>query len=167
MIEKPHVASSSFVRSRMATAADLPRLMHLVNSAFSIETFMNGTRTDLEDLTVCLQTGNILVMEGADDALMASIYIETRGAHGYLGMLAVDPAYQCKGLARRIVEIAEEYLCGKGCRTIDIHVLSLRPKLLPIYRRFGFVEIGTEKFSTPRTFRNDERCHCIVMSKTI
>jgi hypothetical protein len=43
----------------------------------------------------------------------------------------------------------------------------LRPELLPIYRRFGFVETGTEEFTFPRTFKSPTECHCIVMSKQL
>jgi hypothetical protein len=44
-------------------------------------------------------------------------------------------------------------------------VLSLRPELLPLYRRFGFVESGTEEFNHGRTFREPVECHMVVMSK--
>jgi hypothetical protein len=50
---------------------------------------------------------------------------------------------------------------------VDILVLSLRPELPPIYRRFGYIETGTEKFSTSRGLKSGAECHCIVMSKKL
>jgi len=84
-----------------------------------------------------------------------------------MGMLAVDPACQGKGLASLMVRTAEDRMRRLGCEAVDISVLSLRPELLPIYRRFGFAETGTEEFRYGRTFREEVECHCIVMSKLL
>jgi ribosomal protein S18 acetylase RimI-like enzyme len=155
---------------RPATAADIPSLVELVNSAFAIEEFLEGTRTDAERMAAHLEKGCILLLEGADGAPLASVYTERRGEHCYLGMLAVAPAQQGSGLARRLIEAAEERFRQQGLRTIEISVLSLRPELLPIYRRFGFVESGVEPFLYPRTFKDGEvgrNCHCVVMTKQL
>jgi ribosomal protein S18 acetylase RimI-like enzyme len=98
---------------------------------------------------------------------LGCVYVELRGSRGYLGMLAVDPAYQRAGLAVRLVRAAEDHLRRQGCEAVDISVLSLRPELLPIYRRFGFVETGTKEFTFPRTFKTPAECHCIIMSKPL
>jgi len=50
---------------------------------------------------------------------------------------------------------------------VDISVLSLRPELLPLYRRFGFVETGREAFAFPARSKPTSECHCIVMSKAL
>jgi ribosomal protein S18 acetylase RimI-like enzyme len=155
------------LRVRTATAADQPRLIALVNSAFAVETFLEGTRTDTERMAAMMKKGAILVAEGGSGELAASVYLEARGRRGYMGMLAVDPASQGKGLASLMVKAAEDELRGLGCEAVDISVLSLRPELLPIYRRFGFVETGTEEFRYGRTFREEVECHCIVMSKPL
>jgi GNAT superfamily N-acetyltransferase len=93
--------------------------------------------------------------------------MERRGARGYLGMLAVDPARQGGGLGRRLVEAVEDRFRRQGCEAVDITVLSLRPELLPIYRRFGYVETGAEEFKSPQALRHGLECHCIVMSKEL
>jgi GNAT superfamily N-acetyltransferase len=81
--------------------------------------------------------------------------------------LAVDPALQSRGLGMRIREAAEEHLRRQGCEAVDILVLNLRPELLPIYRRHGYVETGTEAFHSPRPLKPGAECHCIVMSKQL
>jgi ribosomal protein S18 acetylase RimI-like enzyme len=152
---------------REAVAADCPRLIALINSAFSVETFLEGARTDEERLTAMMAKGAILLAEDHRSRLLASVYMERREARGYLGMLAVDPARQGEGLGRRMLEAAEDRFREQGCEGVDITVLSLRPELLPIYRRFGYVETGTEEFKPSRPLRPGLECRCIVMSKQL
>ena len=152
---------------RIATPADRPRLIPLINSAFAIETFLEGTRTDDERLAAMMQTGEILLAEDASGRLLASIYTELRGNRGYLGMLAVDPGHQRAGIGQRMLAASEDHFRAYGCEAIDITVLSLRPELLPIYRRMGFVETGKEQFHMARALKDRKECHCIVMSKRL
>src|ERR1035437_30267 len=161
--QKP--GSISPVRVRPATDADAPRMIELVNSAYSVETFLEGTRTDPERMDAMMHKGIILVAEDDAGSLLPSVYLEVRGKRGYMGMLAVYPARQGAGLASLMVRAAEDRLRSHGCEAVDISVLSLRQELLPIYRRFGFVETGTEEFSFPRPFREPIECPCILMSK--
>jgi predicted N-acetyltransferase YhbS len=152
---------------RQATAADSARLIPLINSAFSIETFLEGTRTDDARLSAMMEEGAILLAEDHTGQLLASVYTEIRAERGYLGMLAVDPAHQRSGVGRQLVEAAEDRFRSLGCVAVDITVLSLRPELPPIYRRFGYIETGTEKFHPTHPQRTDLDCHCIVMSKLL
>jgi ribosomal protein S18 acetylase RimI-like enzyme len=156
-----------FPRIRLATPADIPALVAMVNAAYAIEDFLAGTRTDADDLARHLERGRILLLEEAEGAPAASLYMEKRGERGYLGMLAVSPGRQGSGLARRLMEAAEADFYRQGLREVEISVLSLRPELLPIYRRFGFEEAGTEPFHFPRTFIEETDCHCIVMRKRL
>jgi predicted N-acetyltransferase YhbS len=167
MTDKAPFISGSTLHMRQATAADRPRLVALVNSAFSIESFIEGTRTSDGGLADQMEKGSFLMAEDGAGCLLASVYMERRGGRGYLGMLAVDPAHQGKGLSRRIVEAAEERFRQQGCEAVDITVLSLRAELLPIYRRFGYIETGTEEFRPSRPLRPGAECHCIVMSKKL
>jgi ribosomal protein S18 acetylase RimI-like enzyme len=139
----------------------------MINAAFSIEEFLEGTRTDAADLAAQMQKGQILLLESEDCAPLACVYTELRGERVYMGMLAVAPSRQGAGLARRLVEAAQERFRQQGLREVEIAVLSLRPELLPIYRRWGFVETGTEPFHFPRNFKEGASCHCIVMRKKL
>jgi len=161
----PATADFSASRTRTATAADAARVIELVNAAFAVEEFMEGTRTDAARLAALMETGTILVAEDGGGAVLASAYVEVRGARGYLGMLAVDPAHQGGGLAKLLVTAGEDHLRRLGCEALDITVVSLRPELLGPYRRFGFVETGTEPFKPGRPMKAGQECHCIVMSK--
>lgn len=159
--------SVSSIHFRLAAEADQPRLIALVNAAFAVETFLEGTRTDDKRLAEEMGKGSILVAEDGSGQPLACIYAETRGARGYLGMLAVDPAHQGAHLGRRIVGAAEEHLRRQGCEAVDIVVLSPRTELPPIYRKFGYVETGTEEFHPTQPVKAGRECHGIVMSKRL
>ena len=157
------------LRFRLATAADRTRLISLINAAYAIETFLEGTRTDEDRLTAMMQKGNVLVAEARDGSgqLLGCVYTEVRGDRGYLGQLAVDPAYKSARLGRMIVEAAEDHLRRQGCVAVDLTVLSMRTELPPIYRRFGYIEAGIEEFHPTQPLKSGVECHSIVMSKQL
>jgi len=152
---------------RPATAADIARLKQLVNAAFSIETFLEGTRTDEAGLAAMMQEGDLLAAEDAEGRVVGCVYTEVRGERGYMGMLAVDPALQGKGLGTRIMEAAEKYLRSHRCKAVDILVLNLRTELPPIYRRHGYIETGTQNHGLHRTLKPGFEYHFIIMSKDL
>jgi predicted N-acetyltransferase YhbS len=163
----PVQAAESLLRLRVATAADATRLIELINRAFAVETFLDGTRTDADRLAAAMAKGSILLAEDEDGRLLASVYMEPRGARGYLGMLAVDPSLQGRGLGRRMVQAAEEWLRAESCEAADITVLSLRPELPPLYRKLGYVETGVEEINLAERLQDGMECHAIVMSKAL
>jgi ribosomal protein S18 acetylase RimI-like enzyme len=153
------------VAIRTATAADTPAIIPLVNAAFAVETFLHGPRTDEERLSEMMRQGSLLLAALGGQAV-ACVYLELRGERAYFGMLAVDPSRQRTGLGRLMVTAAEQYGRDHGCQRMDISVLSLRPELLPFYRKLGYVETGTEEFRAARSLNAGE-CYCIVMSKEL
>lgn len=152
---------------RKATPRDIPAMIPVVNAAFAVETFLDGTRTDEERMAEMMSKGEFLLAEREGGRVVACVYTELRGERGYFGMLAVDPAEQGTGLGRRMVKSAEDYCRERGCKAMDITVLNLRPELPPFYRKLGYIETGTEAFRPSRPLRDGVECHCIVMSKEL
>jgi ribosomal protein S18 acetylase RimI-like enzyme len=144
-------------------------VISLINSAFAIETFLEGTRTDEQRLAAMIEKGNVLVAEAGDGSgqLLGCVYTEVRGNRGYMGQLAVGPAHQGAGLGRLLIEAAEDHLRRQGCVAMDITVLSMRTELPPIYRKFGYVETGIEEFHSTQPLKSGVECHAIVMSKKL
>jgi GNAT superfamily N-acetyltransferase len=150
---------------RDATAADAEAIAGLVNRAFLVERFfVDGDRTSLAEISRLLETGTFLLAE-ADGRLVACVYVELRGERGYFGMLSVDPSRQGEGLGRLLVEAAEDRCRREGCRMMEFHVVDLRQELPPIYRRLGYVEVGTEPF--PDTERAKIPARFVVMTKPL
>lgn len=76
-----------------------------------------------------------------------------KNGQAYLGMLAIDPDLQSKGVGKKLFAAAEEYATKVfGCHTAKGSVLSPREELLDWYRRIGYVENGeTEPFLSPES----------------
>lgn len=146
---------------------DRTAMMPAINQAFAIERFLEGSRTDEARLAEMMEKGEFLIAQNGNGNIVASVYVEVRSTRGYLGMLAVDPAEQGKGLGRAMVRAAEDYCRTKGCSVLDLLVINLRTDLPPFYRRLGYKEVGTEEFRPSRTLKTGMECYCIVMSKAL
>ena len=155
------------VTIRVSNAGDVPSIISVTNAAFAVETFLDGSRTNQERLTAMLRQGNILVAEDHPGHIVASVYVELRGARGYFGMLAVDPQQQGRDIGRTMVHAAEDHCRKQGCRAVDITVLSQRPELPPFYEKLGYIETGTQEFHPSQPLKAGIECHCIVMSKLL
>jgi GNAT superfamily N-acetyltransferase len=152
---------------RTADVVDAGRIARLVNSAFQVEAFFKiGDRTSDDEIRALMATGEFLVIDdGTRDSLAACVFTSITGPRGYFGMLSVDPSRQGMGLGRALIDAAETRARVHGCDRMDIHVVNLRTELLPLYRRFGYVEAGELPF--PDTDRASMPCHFIVMRKTL
>jgi ribosomal protein S18 acetylase RimI-like enzyme len=157
----------SVITIRLASPADIPAMLPIINDAFAIETFLEGMRTNHDQLASVMRKGECLLGYNSLGELVASVYVEVRGTRGYFGMLAVAPAHQGNGFARAMVEAAEVHCRHSGCTSMDLTVLSLRPELPLLYAKFGYVESGTEEFRPSRPLKDGMVCHCIVMSKPL
>src|SRR3569832_969744 len=97
------------MKVRLATMADMPQMIPIINAAFSVEEFIDGTRTAPERLPPMFDTGDFLVMD-ENGKITACVYVEIRDEQrGYFGMLSVDPTQQGRGLGRKMVDAAENF----------------------------------------------------------
>ncbi len=164
----PGPQSAPPLRIRLATEADIPRLVPMINAAFTVETFLEGTRTDIDRLSAYFRKGEFLLAEDASGQLIGSIYTELRPPRGYLGMLAVAPAHQRAGHGRTLMAAGEEHLRGKGCVAVDICVIAWRTELPPIYRKLGYVDTAIEDFQPSQRLKPGvPPCQSIIMSKPL
>src|SRR5471032_1318337 len=125
---------------RRATAADVPAIVALLNAAFAMErAFIDKDRTSAGEIARYLGTGTFLVLDAGEGALASCMYVEQRGDRLYLGMLAVSPDQQKRGLGRTMMTAAGRHATALGCRAIDIRIVNLRTELPPFYRALGFV----------------------------
>src|SRR3954464_1363538 len=102
------ISDKTNIKVRQGTKADTPAMISIINAAFAVEKFLDGTRTDEERMEDYWRGGTFL---GGEDGgkVVAAVYVELRGERGYFGMLAVDPTQQGRGLARIMIAAAENY----------------------------------------------------------
>jgi GNAT superfamily N-acetyltransferase len=152
-------------RERFGEPADTPALVTLVNIAFLPEqAAIAGDRINAEKLQPFFTNGRFLVLEDAD-GLAGCVYAEVRGQRGYIGLLALRPQLQGRGLGRRLMNRAEEYLAAVGCEAADLRTISARNDLVPLYRHLGYEETGTA--AMPAEIPLKVPCHFITMSKRL
>jgi ribosomal protein S18 acetylase RimI-like enzyme len=154
------------VRIRPGTDADVQTIVRLVNKAYEVEHFfVQGDRTHTTEVQTLLGQGRFLVAEDdASSAVIGCIYVESGGPRGSFGMLAVDPQWQRRGIARELIAAAEQAIQDAGGRFVDIHVVNVREDLLPRYRRLGYVDAGTAPYVHRPVI---QQVHFIVMRKAL
>ncbi len=141
----------------MATVHDVPNLNILVNMAYrgevsktgwTTEAFLiEGTRTDDSALISMMNVGHFeLAFEGEEMLGCVFVQKETESVL-YIGMLAVNPSAQSRGLGTKLIKRAEQMGRDWGMKSTRMTVISERRELIQIYEKMGFYWSGkTEPF---------------------
>ena len=162
-------AESPGATPREATPADVAELVRVINLAYRVEDFfIHGDRTDAADIErrLASQDAGFLVIDAdASGRLAAAVYVELRGPVGYFGLLSVDPAWQRRGMARRLVEAVERSCRDRGCREAEIDVVDLRTELPPFYAALGYHVVGTAPFKDAHKLKLPAQM--VVMRKSL
>jgi ribosomal protein S18 acetylase RimI-like enzyme len=140
---------------RPATVADAEAVADLVHSAYRSEESRRGWTTEADLVggqradaamirhIVGLEDDVVLVAVDDDGAPFACCHLERRDDGAYLGMFAVRPTAQGRGVGRGMLGAAEAYAHDRwGSRTLQITVLNHRPELQAWYERLGFTFTG-------------------------
>ncbi|MCZ2524916.1 GNAT family N-acetyltransferase [Streptomyces sp. NPDC059506] len=144
---------------RTATAADVPALVELVESAYRGDAsrvgwtteadLLEGQRTDAQGVAeiVAGPSGEVLVAE-EDGVPVACCQVEHRGSYAYFGMFAVRPGLQGSGLGRTVLAEAERFAAERwGVTEMRMTVITARRELIAWYERRGYRRTGqTEPF---------------------
>jgi GNAT superfamily N-acetyltransferase len=161
---RPAGATPGF-RELFGELADTDALVALINVAFRPEQIaIEGDRINAEKLQPFFTSGKFLVLEDSE-GLAGCVYAEVRGSRGYIGLLSLRPTPQGRGLGRRLMALAEEYLANAGCEAADLRTISARTDLVPMYKHLGYEETGTTPM--PAEIPLKIPCHFINMSKPL
>lgn len=71
---------------------------------------------------------------------MASIMIGYDGHRGWINYLAVHPAHQRQGHARRLVQHAERLLTVRGCPKLNLQVRAGNEAVIALYESLGYAD---------------------------
>ena len=126
---------------RVLTESDIPAGMRLKDAAG-----WNQTAMDWRNL-LTLAPEACFGIDG-DGELRATTTAVCFGQElAWIGMVLTDPGYRGRGFARRLVEHALGYLCGKGVGWIKLDATDMGR---PLYTRLGFrEECGIERWIRP------------------
>ncbi|HEX7339056.1 MAG TPA: GNAT family N-acetyltransferase [Rhodanobacteraceae bacterium] len=139
---------------RTATAADIPTLVALVQSAYRGDAsragwtteadLLDGQRVDADGIAADIARQDSQVIVAAQgDAIVACAHIEKRDGHGYFGMFAVSPAAQGGGLGKAVLAEAERIARDAWhCAYLRMTVIDVRDDLIAWYERRGFRRTG-------------------------
>lgn len=138
-----------------ATAADVPALQALVESAYRGESarqgwtheadLLGGQRTDADALaTAIANPEHVILLARDDDTLVGCVEISRAAAgRAYLGLLSVAPDRQGGALGKALIAAAEtEGQARFGATHIEMTVIRQRAELIAYYERRGYAPTG-------------------------
>jgi len=153
------------VSFRPARRQDILRIVSLVNSAYRGESgkqgwtteadLLDGQRTDEEEISRLLEAqDSMILLAECGGALVASAHLEKHEEGAYLGMLAVAPSLQGRGIGKRLMAAAEDKAAREwGAGKILMTVITLRHELIAFYGRCGYARTGRVRpFPTSEKF---------------
>jgi GNAT superfamily N-acetyltransferase len=165
----------------LATDADLPETVKLINASYRGETsrqgwaneadYIEGERTTLDALCADLQANPAaklyLKRNPADGVLLGCVWLEPHDREvWYLGLLTVRPDIQDQKLGRTILTDAEAVVRREGGLTVRMTVVHLRETLIAWYQRRGYVLTGeTAPFPPADPPRDD--LHFVVLQRQL
>ncbi|WP_425548993.1 GNAT family N-acetyltransferase [Actinomadura meridiana] len=138
----------------MATQADVPDLVTLIESAYRGEAsragwtteadILDGQRTDPDMVEALVHDpASRLILAEADGVLAACCQLEKRDGHAYFGTFAVRPGLQGGGLGRRVLAEAERQARDEwDAAEMRMTVITAREELIAWYVRRGYVRTG-------------------------
>jgi ribosomal protein S18 acetylase RimI-like enzyme len=159
------------VAFRTAGPEDIAALDALVQSAYRGDAsrqgwtteadLLGGQRTDPEALASIISAdGSWIVVAEDDGAIVGCCHIERRSSGtAYLGLLAVSPGLQGRGVGRGVVAEAERIACEAwSSARVQMTVIKQRTELIAWYERLGYARTGStapfpygdERFGLPK-----------------
>ncbi len=151
----PPIAPAELV-FRRATLADVSAIHALVESAYRGDEsragwtteaeLLDGTRTDEQEVRALVESERsriLLAHDAATGALVGSVHIEDEGDAAYVGMFAVRPVLQARGVGRALLAETERLARDVLGRDVTrMTVIAQRPELLAWYQRRGYALTG-------------------------
>jgi ribosomal protein S18 acetylase RimI-like enzyme len=152
---------------RPATAADVDDIVALVESAYRGDAsragwtteadLLEGQRTDREDVEATIADPAVcLILAFEADTLMGSVVLRAQPpASAYIGMFAVRPTQQGRGVGDALLREAERRARSDlRAQLTRMTVIEQRPELLAWYIRKGYRPTGEKQpfpYDNPRS----------------
>jgi ribosomal protein S18 acetylase RimI-like enzyme len=164
-----------------ATLEDATALEKLINSAYRGETskqgwateanLLEGKRITLDELEEIIQNkDNTILKYTENNQIIGSVLLSNKGNKLYLGMLAISPKLQNRGLGKKLLQEAEVHALSLGLTKIVMTVITIREKLIEWYKRHGYVDTGAREpfvLNDSDTVISDQHLEFVVLEKIL
>ncbi|MFM9913166.1 MAG: GNAT family N-acetyltransferase [Methylophilaceae bacterium] len=142
---------------RLATSGDASAIANLVNQAYRGESsrlgwtteadLLSGLRTETAEITRLIAHENTLFLLClTDNTLVASVCLEISNSSAHLGMFAVNPQQQARGIGKELLACAENTVVTTwGVARMEMVVITQRHELIAFYERRGYQRTGVLK----------------------
>ncbi len=140
-----------------AEKQDAEQIAALVNSAYRGESskqgwtteadLLAGLRIDIEEILRLISSDeSMLLLCKAKAEVIGSVHLQKQAEQVCLGMLAVSPPLQGRGIGKQLLEAAEQaaqetWAVNKSVRS----VIASRSELIAFYERRGYRRTGVSK----------------------
>jgi ribosomal protein S18 acetylase RimI-like enzyme len=149
----PSARDDALVRFRRATRADVASIVSLTDAAYrgeglggwTTEAHLVGVRRiDAEGVEKVLEgLDRMIIVAEIDGNLAGCVELAKQGHRATLGMLAVRPKLQGRGLGSAIIREAERICRDEwGTKVVRLEVLHMRNDILVWYDRLGYKPNG-------------------------
>jgi predicted N-acetyltransferase YhbS len=137
-----------------AEKQDAGQIAALINSAYRGEAsqqgwtteadLLDGLRTDTEEiLQLIASDGSMILLCKVEAEPVGSVHLQKQAEQVCLGMLAVSPLLQGRGIGKQLLEAAEQ--AAKQTWSVNksvMSVISCRSELIAFYQRRGYRRTG-------------------------
>jgi GNAT superfamily N-acetyltransferase len=151
---KPPICYNPIMTFANAKPTDIPIITSLLNRSYRGDSsragwtteadLLSGKRIDEAELLQLLNDPDSLILiVKSDDTTLATIHVHCEDNTVHLGLFAVEPTLQNKGVGKALLAYAESEAVQKwGIRTAIMEVITHREELIAYYERRGYVRTG-------------------------
>ena len=139
---------------RIATNADVPALVELINSSYRPtggvagwtheSDLIGGDRVNGEQLTgLLMNPGSTMLLGLSDREIVACVNVNEEAGAVFIAMLTVRPNFQNTGFGKEMLQLAEEYADNQyEVSECNLFVIQARTELYEFYLRRGYLSAG-------------------------
>ncbi len=146
---------------RAALTSDAAAIVAIVNAAYRGDSsragwtteadLLDGVRTHATEIVGLIEApGSMILLCFENETLLGSVHLQRVSEDGelaaFLGMFAVNPALQARGIGKQLMAAAEAAVMREwGAAKMLMDVITVRSELIAFYQRRGYQLTGRLK----------------------